>query len=117
MRADAIGGAAPQARLLFALMLAPAVLWLVTLLLLPHVELAVLALRVRVAPREYEVSLAQYRTFFEEPLYWHTFVRTAVLSIVSTLLTLLIAFPIAWTIASMAARSASGRKTGTFEKR
>jgi hypothetical protein len=24
---------------------------------------------------------------------------------------------IAWTIASMAARSASGRKTGTFEKR
>jgi spermidine/putrescine transport system permease protein len=102
MRSDTVGGVAPQARLLFALMLAPAVLWLVTLLLLPHVELAVLALRVRVAPREYEVSLAQYRTFFEEPLYWHTFVRTAVLSIVSTLLTLLIAFPIAWTIAKIA---------------
>ncbi len=102
MSTDSAGNGAAQARLLLALLLAPALLWLVTLLLLPHVELGILSLRVRVAPREYEASLAQYRTFFEEPLYWHTFVRTAALSIVSTLLTLLIAFPIAWTIAKIA---------------
>jgi spermidine/putrescine transport system permease protein len=93
---------AASARLLALLLLAPACLWLLLLVLLPHVELAILSLRLRVAPRVYEVSLAQYRTFIEEPLYWHTFVRTALLSIVSTLLTLLIAFPIAWTIAKIA---------------
>ena len=91
-----------QAKLLFALLLAPALIWLVLLLLLPHLELGVLSMRVRVAPRVYEPSLSQYATFFNEPLYWHTFVRTAGMSIVSTVLTLLVAFPIAWTIAKIA---------------
>ena len=91
-----------QAKLLFAMLLAPALIWLVLLLLLPHLELGVLSMRVRVAPRVYEPSLSQYATFFNEPLYWHTFVRTAGLSIVSTVLTLLMAFPLAWTIAKIA---------------
>ena len=91
-----------QARLLLLLMLAPAALWLLLLLVLPHVELGILSLRVRVAPREYEASLEQYRTFIDEPLYWQTFVRTAVISILATALTLLLAFPIAWTIAKIA---------------
>jgi spermidine/putrescine transport system permease protein len=47
-------------------------------------------------------SVAQYRTFFEEPLYWHTFVRTALMSVLATTLTLMLAFPIAWTIAKVA---------------
>ena len=85
----------PFARLLLLLLLAPALLWLLGLIVMPHVELAVLSLRARVAPRVYEVSLAQYATFIEEPLYWHTFVRTATLSIIATLATLLLAFPLA----------------------
>jgi len=93
---------ANRSRLAVALLLAPALLWLIGLIVLPHVELAVLSLRARVAPRVYEPSLAQYRTFFEEPLYWHTFVRTAVMSVVATACTLLLAFPIAWTIAKLA---------------
>jgi spermidine/putrescine transport system permease protein len=91
-----------QARLMFALLLAPALVWLTLLLVLPHLELAILSLRVRVAPRVYEPSLAQFATFFGEPLYWHTFVRTALMSIVSTAITLLVAFPMAWTIAKIA---------------
>jgi spermidine/putrescine transport system permease protein len=91
-----------QLRLGLILLLAPAVLWLVGLIVLPHIELGLLSLRVRVAPRQYEPSLAQYRTFFEEPLYWHTFVRTALLSTLATALTLVIAFPTAWTIAKVA---------------
>jgi spermidine/putrescine transport system permease protein len=67
----------------------------------------VLSLRERVGPREYVPSLAQYRTFFTEPLYWHVFVRTAVLSVISTALTLVVAFPIAWVIAKVA-RGRSG---------
>ena len=89
-------------RLALVLFIAPALVWLVGLIVLPHVELVILSLRERVAPRVYAVSLAQYRTFFEEPLYWHTFVRTAVLSIAATLCTLVIAFPTAWYIAKIA---------------
>jgi len=84
------------------LLLAPAILWLGGLIVLPHVELAVLSLRSRVAPRVYEWSLNQYATFIDEPLYWHTFVRTAAMSIFATLATLLIAFPVAWYIAQIA---------------
>ena len=88
-------------RLTLGLLLAPALLWLGALIVLPHVDLAILSFRERVAPHRYVASLAQYKTFFTEPLYWHVFVRTAIMSVVATLLTLLLAFPIAWIIAKL----------------
>jgi spermidine/putrescine transport system permease protein len=88
-------------RLTSGLLLAPAVLWLGALIVLPHADLAILSFRERVAPHRYVASLAQYKTFFTEPLYWHVFVRTAIMSVVATLLTLLLAFPIAWIIAKL----------------
>ena len=94
--------ASTASRLIFALLLAPALLWLLGLIVLPHVELAVLSLRQRVGPGQYEFGWRQYLTFVEEPLYWHTFVRTAAISILATACTLLLAFPIAWTIAKIA---------------
>src|SRR5271166_419402 len=96
-----------QGRLELGLLLAPALLWLGALIILPHIDLALLSFRERTGPREYAPSLAQYRTFFAEPLYWHVFVRTAVMSIVATLLTLIVAFPIAWIIAKLARGRAS----------
>jgi spermidine/putrescine transport system permease protein len=93
---------APRGRLALLLLMAPALVWLVGLIILPHLELAILSLRTRVAPRVYEIGLDQYRTFIDEPLYWHTFVRTATMSIIATLCTLLIAFPTAWYIAKIA---------------
>jgi spermidine/putrescine transport system permease protein len=100
--APATGDATLRSRLLLLLLLAPALLWLIGLIVLPHVELGVLSLRSRVEPRVYEFSLRQFGTFFGEPLYWHTFVRTAVMSIVATACTLVLAFPIAWTVAKLA---------------
>src|SRR6202789_4649145 len=91
-----------RGRLSVGLLLAPALLWLGALIVLPHVDLAVLSFRERIGPRHYVPSLAQYRTFFTEPLYWHVFVRTAVMSVIATFLTLLLAFPIAWIIAKLA---------------
>ena len=88
-------------RLLLWLLLAPALVWLLGLILLPHLDLALLSFRERTGPGEYAYSLAQYRTFFAEPLYWDVFVRTAVISLIATAITLLIAFPIAWTIAKL----------------
>jgi spermidine/putrescine transport system permease protein len=96
-----------QAKLTLGLLLAPALLWLVALVVLPHVDLAVLSFRERVAPRQYVASIAQYKTFFAEPLYWHVFVRTALMSVIATFLTLLLAFPIAWIIAKLAKGRAS----------
>ena len=93
---------APRTRVMLLLFLAPALIWLVGLIVLPHLELAILSLRARVAPRVYQFSFDQYRTFIEEPLYWHTFVRTAAMSILATLCTLIVAFPAAWYIAKIA---------------
>jgi len=89
-------------RLALFLLLAPALIWLLGLIVLPHIDLAVLSLRTRVAPRIYEWSFDKYRTFIDEPLYWHTFVRTALMSLLATACTLLIAFPAAWYIAKIA---------------
>jgi len=92
---------------MLGMLLAPALVWLFALIVLPHLDLALLSFRERIAPRQYQLSLAQYRIFFSEPLYWHIFVRTAALSALATLLTLLIAFPVAWTIAKLARGRAS----------
>ena len=71
-------GGAQQRQLLLLLLLGPALLWLFALIVLPHVDLALLSFRQRTAPQEYRASLAQYTTFFSEPLYWRVFVRTAI---------------------------------------
>jgi len=94
--------AAPRTRLALFLLAAPALVWLVGLIVLPHVDLAALSLRSRVAPRTYVLGFDNYRTFIDEPLYWHTFVRTAVMSIVATACTFAIAFPTAWYIVKIA---------------
>jgi spermidine/putrescine transport system permease protein len=94
-------------RLVLAWLLAPALLWLLLLIVLPHVDLAVLSLRRRVAPHVYAGSVLQYQTFFTEPLYWQVFVRTAIISALATALTLLLAFPAAWVIAKVARGRAS----------
>ena len=84
------------------LLLAPALIWLGGLIIVPHLEMLILSLRIRVAPQQYTYGLSQYATFFNEPLYWHTFVRTAVLSLTATALSLVLAFPVAWYIAKIA---------------
>jgi hypothetical protein len=52
LEATASGGW--QRRLMLGLLLAPALLWLFALIVLPHLDLALLSLRERVAPRVYE---------------------------------------------------------------
>ena len=88
-------------RLSLILLLAPFALWLFVLIILPHVDMFLVSLQEKIAPRVYEMSVANYAEFFTEPLYWNTFARTAVMSIMATGLTLLIGFPIAYYIAKM----------------
>ena len=99
---DALATPLWRRRLILTWLLAPALLWLALLIVLPHVELALLALRRRIAPHVFEPSLLQFKTFFVEPLYWQVFVRTAIISALATALTLLVAFPTAWIITKVA---------------
>lgn len=88
-------------RLATWLLLGPALLWLVLLIVLPHVDMLLVSLRLRTGFGQYQTSAVHYLAFFTEPLYWRTFMRTAVMSILATFLTLVIAFPVAWYIAKM----------------
>ena len=86
----------------FWLLLTPLLLWLLLLVIIPHIDLAILSLQERIGVRQYTTSLANYRTFIDEPLYLYTFGRTAIMSVLATVLTLLIGFPVAYYIAKLA---------------
>lgn len=90
------------------LLLGPILLWLVLLVILPQLTMLNISLQERVAPRVYEYGFSHFIAFFTEPLYWNTFLRTTVMSIIATLLTLIIAFPISYYIAKMLRGRAKG---------
>ena len=84
------------------LLLTPLVLWLALLIIIPHIDMFLVSIRERVGVRQYESSFANYLAFFREPLYIWTFLRTAIMSMLATLITLIIAFPVALYIAKIA---------------
>ena len=93
-----------QSKLGLALLLMPLILWLALLIFIPHVDIFLVSLRERIGVGEYQISTANYLTFFNEPLYLWTFLRTAVMSMLATAITLLIAFPVSYYIAKMVKR-------------
>ena len=88
---------------LFWFFLAPVLCWLVLLILLPHLDLLLLSFRDGEG-----WSLENYRTFFIEPIYWLTFLRTAVYSFITTVLTLILGLPVAFYITKLARPGARG---------
>ncbi len=90
-----------KSKLGFYLLLMPLLVWLVTLIILPHIGLFFVSISEKVGVREYETGLGNYAVFFNEPLYWRTFARTAFMSIATTVLTLFLGFPIAYYIAKI----------------
>jgi spermidine/putrescine transport system permease protein len=84
------------------LLFAPFVLWVLLLVVIPQVELFLLSIREKVAPRVYETGLGNYGDLFGEWVYVVTLIRTVVMSLLATALTLLIGFPIAYYIAKIA---------------
>ncbi|MEM6578313.1 MAG: ABC transporter permease [Pseudomonadota bacterium] len=95
-------------RLSFILLFAPFALWIVLLIILPHIGMVVISLRDKVAPRVYEFSFANYIEFAQEPIYWNTLLRTGSMSLLVTALALLIGFPIAYYIAKIAGKRSKG---------
>ncbi len=78
--------------------LTPVLLWLVLLIVLPHIDLFIMSFRVENDDGDMVWSVTNYLNFFDEPIYWLTFVRTAIYSIFVTALTFVIALPLAFYI-------------------
>ncbi|NNC27566.1 ABC transporter permease, partial [Salinisphaera sp. USBA-960] len=68
-------------RLSLILLFSPFALWILLLIILPHIGMVLLSFREKVAPRVYEYSFANYLDFINEPIYWNTLLRTGSMSL------------------------------------
>lgn len=85
----------------FFVFFTPVFLWILLMFVLPQGELLRLSFLVSDYTHEEIVknfSLENYSNFFSEPIYWRTFVRTAIFSILITLIDLIVALPVAFFI-------------------
>lgn len=78
--------------------LTPVLLWLVLMIVLPHIDLLLMSFRIEDDFGNPTWSISNYTNFFKEPIYWLTFARTAVYSILVTAITFLVALPVAFFI-------------------
>jgi len=88
--------------------LTPVLLWLVLLIVLPQIDLLIMSFRTENDAGKMVWSITNYLNFFDEPIYWLTFVRTAIYSILVTFLTFLIALPVAFYITKVVKPQISG---------
>lgn len=89
----------------FIFFFTPVILWLFLLVVLPHLELLRLSFS---SSRTGEFTMDNYLAFFTEPIYWLTFVRTALYSILVTIIVMAIALPVSFYITKVAPVKASG---------
>ncbi len=92
----------------FIIFFTPVFLWLMLLIVLPHIEL----LRMSFVGTDFYgksgFTLENYMSFFKEPIYWLTFARTAFYSILVTVIVLIIALPVAFFITKLANNKIQG---------
>ena len=89
-------------RLAFFVVLTPFLLWVLLLVLIPHVNLLVLSLHETTGPRSFRIGLGNYRDLLGDRVYLGVLARTVAFSLLATALTLLVAFPVAYYIAKVA---------------
>lgn len=97
--------------LTFYLLLVPVLLWLVSLIVLPHIDLLISSFQFENDDGDMVVSLGNYLAFFEDEIYWLTFVTTAMYSIAITALAFAITFPVAFYLSKVVSLKYSGFMT------
>jgi len=102
------GSAGRHIRWTLWLFLTPVLLWLLLLIVLPHLDLLYMSLQFEDASGETVWSLHNYWQFFKEPIYWNTFARTAGYSILVTAITFVVTLPVAFYITKVVRPSYSG---------
>ena len=85
-------------RLGLYIFLVPVLLWLLLLIVIPHIDLLVMSFRGEDDLGEPLWTLANYINFFGDSIYWLTFARTAVYALLVTFLTFVVTFPVAFYI-------------------
>lgn len=95
-------------RLGLFIFLTPVLLWLLLLIIVPHIELLLMSLHGKDDMGTTVWTLANYRNFFTEEIYWYTFVRTALYAVMVTILTFLVTFPVAFYITKIVSPRLSG---------
>ena len=80
----------------FYLLMIPVLLWLIMLIVIPHLDLFFKSFRFENDDGLVVFSLNNYLAFFEDKIYWLTFVKTAVYSIGVTILAFVVTFPVAF---------------------
>ncbi len=91
----------------FYLLLAPVLLWLVFLIILPHVDLLISSFQFENNDGDMVFSFNNYLAFFEDKIYWLTFVKTALYSIAVTILAFVVTFPVAFYLTKVISRKFS----------
>jgi len=89
----------------FIIFFIPVAVWLFLLIVLPHLELLRISFT---SSGSGGYTLANYKAFFTEPIYWLTFVRTALYSIFVTAVVLAISLPVAFYITKVSNIKAQG---------
>lgn len=88
----------PGIRWGLVIFITPVLLWLFLLIFLPQVDMFIMSIRADNAAGDKVFSLANFKLFFFEPIYWRTFARTAIFSVLVTFLTFVITMPVAFYI-------------------
>ena len=88
----------------FYLLIIPVLLWLLLMIVIPHVDLLVSSFMAENDDGDIVFSFANYAEFFHQKIYWLTFVKTAAYSILVTVLAFVVAFPIAFYLAKVASK-------------
>ncbi len=80
----------------FYLLITPVLLWLLALIVIPHLDMLFRSFRFETDDGSWVFSLNNYLAFFEDKIYWLTFVQTALYSIGVTILAFVVTFPVAF---------------------
>ena len=91
----------------FYLLLAPVLLWLVLLIILPHIDMFISSFQFENDDGDMVFSFNNYLAFFEDKIYWFTFVKTALYSIAVTIIAFIITFPVAFYLTKVVVRKFS----------
>jgi len=95
----------------FYLFIIPVLMWLFFLIVLPHIELFLSSFQIESDDGNRVFSLANYMSFFEDSIYWLTFLRTAFYSISITVLAFVVTFPVAFYLSKVVSRKYSSFMT------
>jgi spermidine/putrescine transport system permease protein len=98
----------PRITLPFLIFVTPVLVWLFLLIVLPHIDLLLMSFRTEDDSGAMVWSLANYLNFFNEPVYWSTFARTAVYAVLVTGITFAVSLPVAFYITKVVSPRYSG---------